>query len=253
MVAAVALQLVDEGTLTLDGPLPGLEGIDPSVTGELTLRRLLSHATGLVDYRQVEGFDETETPDPLDAVNAAIEESDLTSTEVTYSSTNYFIVGMVIEEVTGSLLGDQLDDRLFDPLGMDDTELVNNYRAGFVGFSSGGVVSTLDDLATWYDALVSDRLVLPDAMLDEMIWGGSEYSDSAGLGAWRHCPCREATVADPEPWLYLFHDGGDVRITYHPVDDVVIVSRFSKPLYGAPPALAGDIDGFILQVLDEVS
>ncbi len=253
MVAAVALQLVDEGSLTLDGPLPAIEGIDAAVTDNLTLRRLLSHSTGLVDYRQVEGFDETETPDPLEAVNTAIGESDLASTEVTYSSTNYFIVGMVIEEVSDSLLGDELEARLFEPLGMDDTELVNNYRAGFVGFASGGVVSTLDDLATWYDALVSDRLVLSDVMLNEMIWGGYEYSESAGLGAWRHCPCREATAADPEPWLYLFHDGGDVRITYHPVDDVVMVSRFSKPLYGAPPALAGDIDGFILQVLDEVA
>jgi cellulose synthase (UDP-forming) len=252
MVATVALQLVDEGVLTLDGPLPALDGVDAEVTDALTIRRLLSHATGLVDYRQAEGFDPTETPEPLDAVNAAIAESDLAVTEVEYSSTNYFIVGMVIEQVTDSMLGDQLDARLFEPLGMDDTELVNNYRAGFVGYSSGGVVSTLDDLATWYDALVSDGIVLSDEMLDEMIWGGRDYNDAAGLGAWRHCPCRDATVEDPDPFLYLFHDGGDVRISYHPDEDVVMVSRFSKPLYGTP-ALAGDIDGFILQVLDEVA
>ncbi|MET0908914.1 MAG: acyltransferase family protein, partial [Ilumatobacteraceae bacterium] len=52
MVAAVALQLVDEGLLTLDGPLPDIEGIPEETTDTLSLRRLLSHSTGMRDYRE---------------------------------------------------------------------------------------------------------------------------------------------------------------------------------------------------------
>ena len=252
MVSAAALQLVDAGLVTLDGPLPSIGGLPDSLTGSLTLRRLLAHATGLVDYRTVDGFDPEATSDPFEAVIDAYDVSDTSVRTVDYSSTNYFVVGMLIEQVTGNTLAEELTDRFFAPLGMDDTELVDNTRSGYVGFASGGVVSTLEDLGTWYDSLFRQGIVLSAPMLDEMIWGGAEFSDGSGLGAWRHCPCASATAEDPTPWLYIFHDGGDVRIMYHPDADVVMVARFSKPLYLTPP-LAGDIDGFVLQVLEDVS
>jgi cellulose synthase (UDP-forming) len=252
MVSAAALQLVDAGLITLDGPLPPIAGLPDSLTGSLTLRRLLAHATGLVDYRTVAGFDPEATTDPLDAIIAAYDVSDTSDRTVDYSSTNYFVVGMLIEQITDNSLAEELTNRFFAPLGMDDTELVDNTRSGYVGFASGGVVSTLDDLGTWYDSLFRQKTVLSAPMLDEMIWGGAEFSDASGLGAWRHCPCASATADDPTPWLYLFHDGGDVRVMYYPDEDIVMVARFSKSLYLSPP-LAGDIDGFVLQVLGDVS
>jgi len=252
MVAAATLQLVEAGELTLDGPLPDISGLPESLTGSLSVRRLLAHASGLVDYRSVAGFDPEAPVEPEKAVRAAYAESDTSERSVEYSSTNYFVIGMLIEEVTGNSLADELHDRFFEPLGMDDTVLVDNSRSGFVGFASGGVVSTLDDLGTWYDSLFRQEIVLSPSMLDEMVWGGNEFSGSGGLGAWRHCPCAPASAANPTPWLYVFHDGGDVRVMYYPDDDVVMVARFSKSLYLTPP-LAGDIDGFVLQVLADVT
>ncbi len=250
MVAATALQLVEEGVLSLDAPLPDIPGLPRSLTANETLRRLLAHASGLVDYRTLGWFTATTDTDPLAAVLAAYEQSDTSSSKVSYSATNYFLVGTLIEQVTGSSLASQLDQRLFAPLAMDDTEMVDNSRDGFVGFASAGVVSTLDDLAIWYDALFRGRTVLGPAMLDEMIWGGERFSPGTGLGAWRHCPCRSSTTEDSTPWSYLFQDGGDVRIMYFPDQDVVMVARFSKPLY-LTPALASDLDGFVYQVLRE--
>ncbi len=252
MVAATALQLVDEGALTLDGPLPAIDDLPEELTDSLTLRRLLAHASGLADYRTIDGFDPDAPVDPLEAVLDTYAVSNTANRTVAYSSTNYFVVGMLIEQVTGNLLGHELESRLFEPLGMDDTALVDNTRPGFVGYASGGVVSTLDDLATWYDSLFRRRVVLSPEMLDEMVWGGAQFSEGSGLGAWRHCPCGAGTAVDPTPWLYVFHDGGDVRVMYHPDDDVVMVTRFSKPLY-LSPSLAGDLDGFALQVLARVS
>jgi CubicO group peptidase (beta-lactamase class C family) len=252
MVAVTALQLVDEGLVTLDGPLPSIPGVPVGLTSSLSLRRLLAHATGLVDYRTVDGFDPTEPVEPLQAILDSYAVSDTGDQSVSYSSTNYFVVGLLIEHLTGETLAAQLQTRIFEPLGLRHTELVNNTRSGFVGFASGGLVSTLDDLATWYDALFRKKAVLSPAMLDEMVWGGREFSSGGGLGAWRHCPCGPPTDANPSPWLYIFHDGGDVRVMYYPADDVVMVARFSEPLYLTPP-LAGDIDGFVLQVLGDVT
>lgn len=233
MVAAAALQLVDDGALSLDAPLPRIEGLPTELTDSETLRRLLAHASGLVDYREARSYDPQAVFTPRDAVLMALPDSDTSVTTVTYSATNYIIAGLLVEQATGQSLANVLDERFFGPLGLQHTKMVDNTRAGFVGFASGGVVSTVDDVARWYDALVRRRVVLSPAMLDEMVWGGAAYTDGGGLGAWRHCPCTPPTAEDPMPWLYLFHDGGDVRVSYVPKSDTVVVIRLSVPLYGA--------------------
>ncbi len=249
MVAAAALQLVDEGTLSLDGSLPLVEGVPKDVTDQLSLRRLLSHATGLGDYRLSPEFRDDVILTPVDAVLLGLDHSDLSITEPEYAATNYLLAGLVIEQVTGQPLSKVLQTRLFDPLGMTDTELVNNRRAGFIGHGSAGVVSTLDDLAHWYDALMRQDAVLSPEMRDEMLWGGIVYQGNAGLGSWRHCPCDPPSVAEPEPFLYSFHDGGDVRLVYIPSRDQVLALRFSKSLYDADQIVDG-IDDIIFAVAD---
>ncbi len=249
MVGAVTLQLVDEGALTLDGPLPPVAGVPKTVTDALSVRRLLSHASGLDDYRWAPGYAADDILDPVDAVLLGAQTSDLSVTDPDYAATNYLLMGLVIEEVTGQPLSEVLDTRLFTPLDLDSTELVDNRREGFIGHASGGVVSTLDELARWYDALLrSDRVLSPE-MRDEMLFGGMLYAPHAGLGAWRHCPCEPSTVADPEPFLYAFHDGGDVRLVYIPSRDLVMALRFTEGLYGAN-FIVGDIDDAIFAVAD---
>ncbi len=249
MVAAVALQLVDEGALSLDGQLPDVPGVPRETTERLTLRRLLSHASGLNDYRVSRQFSDDIILDPVDAVGLGAGEADLGSTTPSYAATNYLLTGLVIEEVTGQPLADVLRTRLFEPLEMNDTELVNNRRAGFIGHASGGVVSTLADLARWYDALMRQDTVLSPEMREEMLWGGLAYQGNAGLGAWRHCPCDPPSEADPEPFLYAFHDGGDARLVYIPSRDLVIAMRLSKSLYDED-RIVDNIDDVIFAVSD---
>ena len=100
MVAAVALQLVDEGKLTLDGRLPPIEGIATEVTDTLTLRRLLSHSTGLQDYRENPDYRDDMILTPVEAVNLAVSGSDLTSTRTSYAAPNYLLAALAIETVT---------------------------------------------------------------------------------------------------------------------------------------------------------
>ena len=249
MVATVALQLVDEGRLTLDGPLPDVPGVPTDVTSQLSVRRLLSHATGLADYRWSAEFVEDAILTPSAAIGLGLENSDLSVTSPSYAATNYLLAGLVIEQVTGQPLSEVLRQRLFEPLGLEDTELVNNRRAGFIGHGSAGVVSTLDDLARWYDALLRTDQVLDAEHRELLLFGGMVFQGNAGLGTWRHCPCDGPTSADPEPFLYAFHDGGDIRLVYLPSKDVVLAIRLSKPLYDEDQ-IASSVTDLIFAVAD---
>jgi CubicO group peptidase (beta-lactamase class C family) len=231
MVSAIALQLVEEGVLSLADPLPDIAGVSPDVTRQLTLRRLLAHASGLVDYRATPGYSAESILTAVDAVNLAVPASDPQSRTTRYSATNYLLVGLLLEQVTGQSLEQLVQTRIAGPFGLRSTRLVDNTRAGFVGFASGGVVSTLPDLATWFDALLRRRSVLSDRMLRAMLYGGHRYQRSAGLGMWRACPCRRPTNKSPEPFALAFHDGGDIRVAYIPSRDVVLALRLSEPLY----------------------
>jgi hypothetical protein len=91
--------------------------------------------------------------------------------------------------------------------------------------------------------------VLSDAGRERLLYGGMAYTPGAGLGSWRRCPCDPPTTDDPEPFLYAFHDGGDVRVVYVPGKDVVMAMRFSRPLYDER-RVADGLDDFVFAVID---
>ncbi|MGE0305997.1 MAG: serine hydrolase, partial [Acidimicrobiia bacterium] len=250
MVATVAIELARDGVLDLDAPLPPIDGVDQRLTSSVTMRRLLAHASGLVDYRESRGYRRDAVLTPAQAIAVALADSDTSHTTVRYSSANYLLAGLVIEKVTGESLADVLRTWLFEPLGLHDTELIDNSRDGFVGFASGGVVSTVSDLSRWYDALMRRRIVLDDDGLDEMVWGASQWSQFSGLGAWRRCPCGATTAGTSSDYLYVFHDGGDVRIAYIPSLDTVFAIRLDAPIYG-PDRVADDLDDLVFEMLDD--
>jgi CubicO group peptidase (beta-lactamase class C family) len=251
MIAAVALRYVEEGRLSLDGPLPDAPTLPDAVVEKLTLRRLLAHATGLADYRDAPDYREDRPLTREEAVAGAASVSDLSSLDVDYASTNYIATGLLLEHLAGEPLDEILKDELFDPLGLSSTRLVNNDRDGFVGHGSAGVVSTMADIARWYDALYRERSVLSTEMLDQMLLGGREFSDDAGLGSWRHCPCRPPSYVDPTPWYYSYHDGGDVRLLFMPDLQLTVAIRVSVPLYGSTHVV-DVLDALVQAIIDQM-
>ena len=119
-----------------------------------------------------------------------------------YSNTNYIALGLVIERVTGNSYAHELEQRLFDPLGLDDTELpttrllpdlgddgaltpVPVYPKGrpvydvdwanpIVSWAAGGIVSNARDISRFYSALLSGQ-ILSSASLAKM-----KETDAAG-------------------------------------------------------------------------
>ncbi|MGV9374434.1 serine hydrolase domain-containing protein [Nonomuraea sp. NPDC003707] len=123
MVAAVVLQLVQEGRLSLDEPigkrLPGqIDGGD-----RITVRELLNHTGGLATYDHAAEFADPEqygkrTYTPRQLIDEAERLPRPERGRFSYSNTGYILLGLLVEQVTGHKLSAELDRRIFRPAGM---------------------------------------------------------------------------------------------------------------------------------------
>ncbi|GAB2979721.1 serine hydrolase domain-containing protein [Streptomyces pseudoechinosporeus] len=145
-VAVVALQLAAEGTLSLDDTveqwLPGVVAGNGNDGSRITVRNLLQHTSGLVDYTDILFGDPAElTPEryheqrftvstPEEQVALAMSrapgwlpdaEDPGSETRWAYSNTNYVLAGMIIEKATGHRWEQEVHDRVIEPLGLRHT------------------------------------------------------------------------------------------------------------------------------------
>jgi D-alanyl-D-alanine carboxypeptidase len=170
-VATVVLELVGEGKLSLDDPLERwLPGLVPNGR-DITIRELLNHTSGIYNYTDDPSFEQAErehptriwSPRELVAVATSHPPLFAPGTGWAYANTNYVILGLVVEAVTGTPLEQQLRARLFDPLALGSTSYLpavdtsGGLAHGFIGsWSIPGIPSgTLIDVTTalngsWY-------------------------------------------------------------------------------------------------------
>ena len=126
----VILQLVDEGKLGLDDPVSKYQPEVPN-GDNITIRELLNMSSGLFSYSEDKGFNQTLDSDP----DKVWEPEELVSIGLRhepvfppgkgfyYSNTNFVLLGMIVEELTGQPLGEAFEERIFEPLGMTQTSL----------------------------------------------------------------------------------------------------------------------------------
>ena len=121
----LALQLVDQGRLSLEDPVSKyVEGVPD---GErITVRMLLNHSSGLFNYGADMALNETITADPhkvwtpAELVAAAVSNPPYfpPGEGCAYSNTNYVLLGMIVEKVTGRGFEDELAAGITGPLGL---------------------------------------------------------------------------------------------------------------------------------------
>jgi D-alanyl-D-alanine carboxypeptidase len=129
-ISALVMTLVEEGLVGLDDPF------SKYVTGyskwdDITIRMLLGMQSGIPDYMLGEAFMMAAVFDPDSLTTPQVlldfvKEEDLLfepGTDCIYTNTNYILVGLIIEEVTGQPAHTALRTRILDPLGLDDTYL----------------------------------------------------------------------------------------------------------------------------------
>lgn len=189
-VATVVLQLADEHRLslsdTVEQHLPGLVRGAGNDGRALTLRSLLTHTSGLYDFTRLTGG--TVPVTPLQAVRLALTHPPADRGRFSYSNTNYVLLGLVIQQVTGHSYATEAERRILAPLNLSGTSFPGArttlpaphgraYAADGsdvtaldprVAGAAGELVTTLADLDRFYAALLGGEL-LPPRRLREML------------------------------------------------------------------------------------
>ncbi|HZV65404.1 MAG TPA: serine hydrolase [Telluria sp.] len=185
--AVAILMLADEDKLALDDDIRRFLPDYPTQGKSITIEHLLTHTSGIVDYTTKRGFSLELTKDKsivqmIDTFKDEPLEFE-PGTRWKYDSSGYFLLGAIIEKVSGKPYAKFIEERIFVPLGMRQTAYEGYERspvhraAGYMRsadayvpnaplsmsqpYSAGGLVSTVDDLARWDAAISAGKLLKP--------------------------------------------------------------------------------------------
>jgi CubicO group peptidase (beta-lactamase class C family) len=221
VTAALVMRAVESGRLSLDAPLPEISGLGIAVPSGLTVRQLLSHRSGFVEYSAAPGY-RSDTPlSPRAAVELTLRAGPASTagTVTSYANSNYLYLGLLLEQVEGRPYAD-LVAGLVGPLGLTNTRVEPADRPGWPAYSSGGIVSTTADMAAWAEALLTPGEVLSAASLAEM---RTFNGDRAGLGVWGYCPCP--TVNGAKSFRAVGHHTASGGVFVFESDGLVLMMR----------------------------
>ncbi len=213
--SALVLQLVGEGKLKLDAPAASLvpAGLPIKLDRRITVAMLLDHTSGLADYFLNPKIDRALRGSPTrawtatDALRYVGKPLSPPGRAWHYSNTNYLLLGLIAERVTGKPIADSIRARFFEPLGLDDT---------------------------WYQAAEKSRAPLADGYRvtsTKPTARPADLADGSGVAPFRSVVTAAAgagsiagTSADIAHWARALY-GGDVL---GPVGTGLLLSDFTK-------------------------
>lgn len=197
--AVLILKLVEEGKVGLEDPITKhLPDYRQDTGSRITVTHLLNHTSGIPSYTSRPDFGEKVSRNPYKVADFVKQfaSGDLEfepGSKYAYNNSGYFLLGAIIEKVTGKTYAQVLRERIFEPLGMKNTgydvsETLLAKRAsgyernpdGFVNaayldmglpYAAGSMYSTVEDLYLWDRALYGDK-VLPAALKQKMFTPG---------------------------------------------------------------------------------
>lgn len=184
--ATAVLLLVHRGLLSIDSRLCAMIPEFPAYGAQITIRHLLNHTSGLLDYESLIPTNQNHQLTDGDVLDMLTEEDGLyfnPGSQYRYSNGGYVLLGLIIERVTGQNLASFLYDNIFKPLQMDHTVMYEGptteitlraygYSPSGNGFKKtdqditsatrgdGGVYSSVHDWEKWENA-INENLILP--------------------------------------------------------------------------------------------
>jgi CubicO group peptidase (beta-lactamase class C family) len=196
--ATAVMMLVEEGKIGLEDPLTKYFPDVPATWKQVTVRELLSHTGGFTDYPKDFDLRKDYTEDQLIKIVEGIPLAYTPGTKWSYSNLGYLTLGILIHKVTGEFYGDFLQQRIFRPLEMRTTRIINeadiipNRAAGYRLLkgevknqewvsptmnttADGSLYFSILDLAKWDAALYTEKL-LKRSTLDQM-WTVAKLSN----------------------------------------------------------------------------
>jgi len=238
--AALVLLLQQDGKLSVNDPVSKYLPDAPKAWEKITLANLLGHTSGIPNFTNDKDFGtwsaSAHTPaeeiaffrdKPLDFEPGA---------KFDYSNSNYEVLGVVIEKVSGKPYGELLRERIFEPLGMKDTgldsdELILPKRAqGYapsphglivarsesltVPWAAGSMYSTTGDLLKWERGLFGGKLLSQASLTAMLTPGKGRYGFGVGID-------------EREGARVIGHGGGiegfNTQLTYFPDKQLTVV------------------------------
>ncbi|HKO45242.1 MAG TPA: serine hydrolase [Pyrinomonadaceae bacterium] len=185
--SALILQLVDEGKVKLDGKLSDyLPAYRKDIGDKVTVHQLLTHTSGIPSYTGLPGFFDNVSRNPYKVEDFVKQyaSNDLEfepGSKFSYNNSGYFLLGAIIEKVTGKSYEQALKEKILDPLGMKNTgydlhaPIIGKRATGYqraangyqhapyldmsIPYAAGSMYSTVEDLYLWDQALYTDRVV----------------------------------------------------------------------------------------------
>ena len=185
----LVLQLVQEGKIKLDAHITDyLPDYRKDTGSRVTIHQLLNHTSGIPSYTDAPNFFNEVSRDPY-SVSDFVKKyasGDLAfepGSQFAYNNSGYFLLGAIIERVTGKSYEQVLKERILDPLGMKNTgydhfdTILPKRAAGYektptgyvnapyldmsLPYAAGSIYSTVEDLYLWDQALYTDKLLSP--------------------------------------------------------------------------------------------
>lgn len=186
LTAAAVLRLVERGTLALDDEVTKHLPDYPTQGRRITLRHLLSHTSGIPDFSELPSLEQYKdlSPEVLTALFKDLPLQFEPGAGWAYSNSGYTLLGRILEKHGGKPFGEYLEAQLLAPLGMKHTVYASRVPPGtvsghwkrdgkYVGvgeldetlpYAGGGLISTVDDLARWSEALDAGRVLREDSL-----------------------------------------------------------------------------------------
>lgn len=184
--AMLIMQLVEQGKLSLEGKITDYLTDYPKAAGDkITIHHLLTHTSGIPNYTNLPAY-KTLNRNRYKPADFLKQFSDLPlefkpGSAFAYSNSGYFLLGAIIEKVTGKTYERVLQENIFTPLQMNNTGYDNFFKilpkraTGYdrwnlvyenapyidmsLPYAAGSLYSTVEDLALWDQALYSDKLL----------------------------------------------------------------------------------------------
>lgn len=255
--ATLVLLLQQDGKLNINDPVSKYLPDSPKAWEKITLANLLGHTSGIPSFTDMKEFAAWRmNPHTPDEELAMFKDKPLDfepGSKFVYSNSNFEVLGVVIEKVSGRKYADLLKERIFDPLGMSNTGLDNDelvlpkraegYMPGPKGlvvarsesmsvpWAAGSIYSTTGDLLKWERGLFGGKVLNADSLKAMTTPGKGNY----GLGV----------MIDARDGVTVVHHGGGIEgfnthLAYAP-DRHICVVVLSNVNGNAPDAMAGKL------------
>ena len=263
------LQLAAEGKLDLDADITAYLPDYDTQGRRIPLRRLFDHTSGIKGYTEMASFGRL-TPQalPRDTLVSLFEAEPFQfepGNAVIYNNSAYFLLGLIIESVSGQTYQEYLEDHVFPLAGMDDTSYCTNdevwerrahgysygvdgiERAGYLDhrwpYSAGSLCSTIGDLVEWNRSLHGGEVLRPTEyetlITPRPLEDGTPLRYAMGISNY-----------ETDQGQLIGHGGGILGFVaesrYYPADDLVVVVLINTNGPPGPGAVASAVAEHLL-------